>query len=68
MSSPTTRPATAGPRGKEEIEADADRGRRWHDVGPQPRRRDFMLNSRFWMALGWLLVILLAVFPFPWWW
>jgi hypothetical protein len=42
------------------------RGR--HAVGPQPRHRDFMLNSRFWMALGWLLVILLAVFPFPWWW
>jgi hypothetical protein len=25
-------------------------------------------NSTWWMALGWLVVILLALFPFPWWW
>jgi hypothetical protein len=23
-------------------------------------------NSAWWMALGWLVVILLLVFPFPW--
>jgi hypothetical protein len=46
------------------------RGRRWHQVRPQPRRRaDLMgLNSTWWMALGWLIVILLLVFPFPWVW
>jgi hypothetical protein len=57
MSPPSTGPATAGPHGKDEIE------------GPERRRRvDFLLNSKFWMALGWLLVIILAVFPLPWWW
>jgi hypothetical protein len=46
------------------------RGRRWHQVRPQPRRRaDLMgFNSTWWMALGWLIVILLLVFPFPWVW
>ena len=70
MSPPSTRPATAGPHGKDEIEADADRGRRWHHVRPQPRRRaDLMgFNSALWMALGWVIVILVLVFPFPWVW
>ena len=37
---------------------------------PKPRRRtDLMgLNSTWWMALVWLTVIVIAVFPFPWWW
>jgi hypothetical protein len=26
------------------------------------------LNSTWWMAVGWLIVILLVVSPFPWWW
>jgi hypothetical protein len=70
MSAPSTRPATTGSHGKNEIEADADRGRRWQHVRPHPRRRtDFMgFNSALWMALGWVLVILLVVFPFPWVW
>jgi hypothetical protein len=68
MSPPSTRPATAGLHGKDPIEADSDRGSRTH-VRPQHRRRAaFMLNSKFWMALGWLVVILLLVFPFPWAW
>jgi hypothetical protein len=25
-------------------------------------------NATWWMALVWLLVILLAVYPLPWWW
>jgi hypothetical protein len=60
----------AGPRGEDEIEAIDDRGRRWHQVRPQPRRcTDLMgFNSTLWMALGWLIVILLLVFPFPWVW
>jgi hypothetical protein len=58
----------AGAHGEDEIEAIGDRGRRWHHVRPQPRRRcDLMgFNSAWWMALGWLVVILLLVFPFPW--
>jgi hypothetical protein len=70
MSSPSTGPATAGLPGKDEIEADADRGRRWNHVRPQPRRRTDVMgfNSTLWMALGWLIVIVLLVFPFPWWW
>jgi hypothetical protein len=60
----------AGARGEDEIEAIDDRGRRWHQVRPQPRcRSDLMgFNSTLWMALGWLVVILLLVFPFPWVW
>jgi hypothetical protein len=69
MSPTSTRPATAGPHAKDGIEADPDRGS-GTDVRPQPRRRAaaFMLGAKFWMALGWLLVILLLVFPFPWVW
>jgi hypothetical protein len=45
------------------------RGRRWYDVRPEPRRgTDLMgFNSTWWMALGWLILILLVVFPFPFW-
>jgi len=25
-------------------------------------------NSTWWMALVWLVVIVVAVYPFPWWW
>jgi hypothetical protein len=59
---------TAGAHGEDEIEATAGRGRRWHQVRPQPRRRTDLMgfNSTWWMALGWLIVILLLLFPFPW--
>jgi hypothetical protein len=45
-------------------------GRRWHDLRPHPgRRTDLMgVNSTLWMGLGWVTLILLLVFPFPWWW
>jgi hypothetical protein len=58
----------AGSHGEDEIDAIDDRGRRWHQVRPQPRRRPDLMgfNSALWMALGWLIVILLLVFPFPW--
>jgi hypothetical protein len=60
----------AGAHGEDEIEAIDDRGRRWRQVRPQPRRRTDLMgfNSTWWMALAWLLVILLVVFPFPWVW
>ena len=56
--------------GEDEIETIDDRGRRWHHLRPQPRRRTDLMgfNATLWMALGWLVVILLLVFPFPWAW
>jgi hypothetical protein len=51
-------------------EATKDRGRRWYHLRPEPRRRtDFMgVNSTWWMAVVWLIVIVLVVSPYPWWW
>jgi hypothetical protein len=45
-------------------------GRRRNDLRPQPRRRTDLIgfNSTLWMGLGWVLLILALVFPFPWWW
>ena len=47
-----------------------DRGRRWDHPRPQPRRRTDLIgfNSALWMGLGWVLLVLALVFPFPWWW
>jgi hypothetical protein len=60
----------AGPDVDDEIDATDDRGRRWYRLRPKPRRgTDFMgLNSTWWMALGWLVLAIAVVFPFPWWW
>jgi hypothetical protein len=60
----------AGPQHGDDIEATDDRGRRWYHVRPEPRRcTDLMgFNSTWWMAVVWLILILLVVFPFPWWW
>jgi hypothetical protein len=59
-----------GPHGEDEIEAIDGGVRRWYHLRPRPRRRaDLMgFSSTLWMALGWFLVILLVVFPFPWVW
>jgi len=56
--------------GEDEIEAIDGRGRRWYHLRPEPRRgTDFMgLNSTWWMALGWLVLLIVVAFPFPWWW
>ena len=54
-----------------DISPDGDAGRgRWHDFRPQPRRRrDLMgFNSTLWMGLVWVILLLVALFPFPWWW
>jgi hypothetical protein len=55
---------------QDETETIEDRGRRWHHLRPRPRRRTDLVGfkSTLWMALGWLIVILLLVFPFPWAW
>ena len=44
------------------------RGRHWYHFRPKPRRgTDFMgFNSTWWMALGWLVLLLVVAFPFPW--
>ena len=46
-----------------------DRGRRWYHLRPKPRRRTDLwgFNSAWWMALGWPLLIVLAISPWPWW-
>jgi hypothetical protein len=45
------------------------RGRRWYHLRPAPRRRTDLIgfNSTWWMALGWVVLALLVVFPFPFW-
>ena len=60
--------APVGPSDHDEIEARDDRGRRWYHPRPQPRRRrDLMgFNSTWWILL-WVVVIALAVWPFPVW-
>lgn len=51
------------------IEATDDRRRRWHHVRPEPRgRADLMgFNKTWWMALIWIALVALAIYPFPWW-
>jgi hypothetical protein len=53
-----------------EIESIGNRGRRWHHLRPRPRRRSDLMgfNSMWWMALAWVLVIVLIIYPFPLWW
>jgi hypothetical protein len=43
--------------------------RRWYHLRPEPRRRaDLMgFNSLWWMAVGWVALAVLILFPFPWW-
>ena len=44
-------------------------GRRWYHLRPEPRRRTDLtgFSSTLWMAVGWLIVIVVIFFPFPWW-
>ena len=60
--------APVGPSDDGEVEAKHDRGRRWYHPRPQPRRRrDLMgFNSTWWILL-WVVVIALALWPFPVW-
>ena len=59
----------ADPRNEDENGGTDGRGRRWYHFRPEPpRRTDLMgVNSTWWMALGWLILIGLIVFPFPSW-
>jgi hypothetical protein len=58
-----------GPDGEDEIDAAEGRRRRWYHLRPKPRRRTDLwgFNSTWWMALGWPLLIVFAVSPWPWW-
>ena len=38
-----------------------------HGAAQSNRESGRRLNT-FWMVLLWVVVIVLAVFPFPWWW
>jgi hypothetical protein len=46
-----------------------DRGRRWFHLRPKPRRRTDLLGfgSTWWMVVVWLVVIVLALYPYPGW-
>ena len=59
----------AGPEGEVEIDATDDRGRRWYHLRPKPRRRTDLwgFNSTWWMVLGWPLLVVFAISPWPWW-
>jgi hypothetical protein len=62
--------STSGDPNREDTNGGShSRGRRWYHARPTPRRRtDIMgFNSTLWMALGWLILILLVIFPFPFW-
>ena len=45
-----------------------NRRRRYH-LRPKPRQRTDLLgfSSRWWMVMIWLIVIVLAVYPYPGW-
>ena len=47
----------------------APQGRRWYHLRPKPARRTDLwgFNSTWWMVLGWPLLIVFAVSPWPWW-
>jgi hypothetical protein len=38
------------------------------DGNEDRRRRVTGFGSTLWMGLGWVILILALVFPFPWWW
>jgi hypothetical protein len=65
----TAADAPVGPSDDDKNEAKDDRGRRWYQPRPQPRRRrDLMgFNASWWMVLLWAAVIAFAFWPFPVW-
>ena len=59
----------AGADGEDAIDATDGRERRWYHLRPKPRRPTDLwgFNSTWWMVLGWPLLILFAISPWPWW-
>ena len=45
-----------------------ERGRRWYQLRPEPRRRTDLMgfNATWWMGVAWGLILILAFLPFPW--
>jgi hypothetical protein len=60
----------ASPPGEHRAEATDARRPRWYHLRPQPRRRTDLMRFNFtwWMAVVWVVVILVVAYPFPWWW
>jgi hypothetical protein len=60
----------AGRHDEDQIDASDRGGRRWYDLRPKPRRRSDLMgfNSTWWMAVVWVIAILVLASPFPWWW
>ena len=60
----------AGRHDEGETAAGDGSGRRWYYLRPEPRRRSDLMgfNSTWWMAVVWVIVILVIAFPFPRWW
>jgi hypothetical protein len=58
------------PPGEDAIDAIDHRGRRRYYLAPQPCRRTDAprSTSAWWVAVVWLITIVLIAFPFPWWW
>ncbi len=46
-----------------------DNGRRWYHLRPKPRQRTDLMgfNSTWWMVVAWLIVIVVALYPYPGW-
>jgi len=46
-----------------------DTGRRWYHLRPEPRRRTDLwgINSTWWMVVVWILILVVAFSPIPWW-
>ena len=53
-----------GPWGQDEIEATDERGRRWYQLRPEPRRRADLIGFNYtWWLIIWLLFIFIIL---PW--
>ena len=55
--------------GEDQTDATDAGHRRWYHLRPKPRRSTDLwgFNSTWWMVLGWPLLIVFAVSPWPWW-
>ena len=53
-----------GPYGEDEIEATDDRGRRWFQLRPEPRRRVDLIGFNYtWWLMIWLFLMLFVILP-----
>jgi hypothetical protein len=53
-----------GPHGEDELEATDERGRRWYQLRPEPRRRADLIgfNYMWWIAI-WFVFIMIVFLP-----